>query len=379
MPDRGQGTSYPKVLSPTKAAGQADSGPSLNELQDLGPPSLAQDSPAVAHVRDTELIAPIPHEPERVVSSTTPILSGHGGFVATAASLPVARIPTTPQDTTPVLAHSTDTDGPAAFPPEQGQQGGIRSTPEAQIGLPAQASPQTEELPRGNGFTLPLRLESPSPRPALEDCTFEEFLGEMIGVIAAMSMCREQAPPGAYSVILSSLPAGGLLTTKDAEVAPPGSIWTTDAKDWSGQMWIRFLEAGEGRSQKTTVLNMIGYMGASVWYDTKLAEFQAPLTKRGKPRKRKATPFLDSLVTAGVHGTSTPSDLSLAEDQIRKRRKLAPEGVEDTLTAVSSPTISQDVLRRRRSQIIEKVKKGRKLRNMVSMAGRGVLLRSNIW
>lgn len=179
-----------------------------------------------------------------------------------------------------MLTHTTDTDGPAAFPPEQGKQGGIRSTPEAQIGLREQASPQTEEIPRGNGSTLPfLRLESPSPRPALEDFTFEEFLGEMIGVIAAMSMYREQAPPGAYSAILSSLPAGRLLTTKDAEVAPPGSIWTTDAKDWSGQMWIHFLEAGEGRSRKTTVLNMIGYMGASVWYDTKLAEFQAPLTK----------------------------------------------------------------------------------------------------
>ena len=144
-------------------------------------------------------------------------------------------------------------------------------------------------------------------------------------------------------------------------------------------MWISFLEAGEGRSRKTTVLNMIGYMGASVWYDTQLAEFQAPLTKKGKPRKRIATPFLDSLVTAGVHGTSTPSDLSLAEDQVRKRRKLAPEGVEGALTAVSSPTISQDVLRQRRNKIIDKVKKGRKLRNMVSKAGRGVLLRPNIW
>jgi len=121
----------------------------------------------------------------------------------------------------------------------------------------------------------------------------------MVDVIAAMSTSRDEMPEGTHSAILRSLQGSVHPVSGDTEVPGSSNIWATDPIDWSGQMWINLLEVGEGRSQKTTIFNMIGYMGASAWFDAQLTTFQAPLTKRGKPRKRVATPLLDSLKREG--------------------------------------------------------------------------------
>ena len=55
VPERGQGTPPPMALPPAKTAGEPDPGLSRKGLQDLGPPSPAQDGLAV-QVRDTKLL-----------------------------------------------------------------------------------------------------------------------------------------------------------------------------------------------------------------------------------------------------------------------------------------------------------------------------------
>jgi hypothetical protein len=233
-----------------------------------------------------------------------------------------------------------------------------------------QQSPQTEEVLRADGSGLPVvLLESPSPSPLVQTFTLRDFLGEMVDVISAMSTSRDEALKGTHSAILRSLQAGVHLVSKDTGVGQSSNIWATDPTAWSGHMWINLLEVGEARSQKTTIFNMIGYMGASAWYDAQLAAFQAPLTKRGIPRKRIVSPFLDSLL----------KEKEMQEEEPRKRMKLASGDAKADLSTSHSTSISQQVAFRRRRQIIERVSKGRKLCTMVSKAGLWILLLRKIW
>jgi hypothetical protein len=49
------------------------------------------------------------------------------------------------------------------------------------------------------------------------------------------------------------------------------AIGTGSWSDWSdGAMWIRLLEAGESRNRRTTILNMLEYMGVWDWYDRQI-------------------------------------------------------------------------------------------------------------
>lgn len=251
---------------------------------------------------------------------------------------------------------------------QQIRQDVARSTPGIQTGRLGQQSPQTEEVPRMNLSALPgLEPESRSPSPLLETLNFQDFLGEMIEVIAAMNKPQDGEPKGVDPAILKTLQANLNPKSEETGWGQPGSIWTTtDSNAWSGHMWMNFLEADEGRSQKTTVFNMIGYMGASLWFDAQLAQFVAPLTRRGKPRKRVASPLLTSLLEESDN-----------QGGPRKRRKI--ESVGTGLSTSHSTSISKDITFRKRRAIIEKVNKGRKLLTMVSKAGLGILLRRKIW
>ncbi len=76
-------------------------------------------------------------------------------------------------------------------------------------------------------------------------------------------------------------------------------------------MWIRLLEVGEYRKKKATVLGMIEWMGASVWYDSQLEKF----AKTPPFTKRVATILLDNLL-----GGEESDDESRP---VTKRRRLA--------------------------------------------------------
>jgi hypothetical protein len=361
--ETGRGSASSEVIAQasTKTFSNFNNPPfSLEGLPDFQPPSTVQDRPSAFLARKPEQ--------EPAISSTAPI-HGRNGGIGTSSSHsmqpadgpPQAHATTAsdarnPMDEIYMPTKSIDLEEPdglvhaaSSFGSEQRQikQEVIRSTPEAQVALHKQQSPQTEEIPRVDGSALPtFRLESPSPSPLVESFTFRDFLCEMINVIAPMSRSQDEVPTGAHSAILRSLQPSIHIMSKDTEAAESSTIWTaTDPTDWSGHMWIDFLEAGEGRSQKTIIFNMIGYMGASAWFDTQLALFAAPLTKRRQPRKRVATPFLDSLL----------KDQEAQDEEPRKRRKLALGSAEENH---STSYISKDVAFYRRRRIIDRVTKG---------------------
>lgn len=210
-------------------------------------------------------------------------------------------------------------------------------TPEAQTGALELRSPQTEEVQRAVSV---IRPESPPTSSQVQTLSFEELRGNAIDSIATMSRCQEDIPAGVHANILSCLQSSDEPTPHVTDEARTGTIWTVARPTvWSATMFLDIFEVGEAHSQKSRILNMIGYMGAAKWYDEQVASAKPTLTKRGKPWKRNATLFLDSLM---------------------KERK------------------SQHDERKRR-RITNSVSKGRKFHTMINKAGLGILLLTDIW
>ena len=247
--------------------------------------------------------------------------------------------------------------------------GGISppSTPKPKMVDDDRPSPPTEEIPRlaGSASHIPL-LESPSPSPTLDKHSSDNFFDEMLDVVESLSHSGDQVPKTAHPAILRDLELG-VNTVEGAELAKTDPAWTMDSKDWSGSMWLRYLDAGESRSQKAVVFNLIGYMGFAAWYAAQLAAFDAPVTERGKPRKRKSPYLLDYLVFEAS-----------SEEQPSKRRRLAIDHTRDSLAARQSGASSKPLDRKRRA-ISKKVFYGETLRRMVPEVGLWILLRRDIW
>ena len=86
-------------------------------------------------------------------------------------------------------------------------------------------------------------------------------------------------------------------------------------------MWINILEVGHTYSKEATILNIIEWMGALEWYNTKLeqAEKAPPPTKQGMSRKRLATIVLDKYLKEARNTTAVESlgKLALKDNEDR--------------------------------------------------------------
>jgi hypothetical protein len=136
--------------------------------------------------------------------------------------------------------------------PQRLAQDVVPSTPKAQIDQGEQKSPPTEDVPR---VSLP-------PDQSL---TLQDMVAEGLVIIHKMSSLQQAAPTETHSAVLRALQAG-LQDAGDITEATPrsGSIWATqDPRSWSTDMWIRLLDAGTSRNKKTTLLNIIEWIGAS--------------------------------------------------------------------------------------------------------------------
>ncbi|KAG9240851.1 hypothetical protein BJ878DRAFT_263839 [Calycina marina] len=120
----------------------------------------------------------------------------------------------------------------------------------------------------------------------------------------------------------------------------------------------------------TIILNMIGLMGASEWYEKELAKagIDPPRTKKGRPRKRLATIFLDEYFNKPLESTS-----------IRSPGKLTPNNREDHSLSLNSAGIQKSILTARRKKLTTHFNRGRTLRNLVQITHLGILFDQDIW
>lgn len=70
---------------------------------------------------------------------------------------------------------------------------------DAKLSLPA-------EIPNLNRSELPMGLlESPSPSPTIEKFNLDDFVSEMVDVVATLSRSQDQVYSGAYLAILGDI------------------------------------------------------------------------------------------------------------------------------------------------------------------------------
>lgn len=189
-------------------------------------------------------------------------------------------------------------------------------------------------------------LASPPPEEAL---TLKSMISHSVNVISKISK-RQKVSAEVHLKIVRTIQHS--LAT--AAVKQPNSIETTSGAT-SASTWINILDAGEARSKKTTILNMMEWIGAAEWFDTEVQQAQQalPRTKRGAPRKRVATIILD------------------------KYFQEVPDS-EDHSLPITSNGIQNRILDEKRQRFIKNVNKGRNLRQLVQMTHLGILFQSNV-
>ncbi|KAK3366681.1 hypothetical protein B0T24DRAFT_596593 [Lasiosphaeria ovina] len=109
----------------------------------------------------------------------------------------------------------------------------------------------------------------------------------------------------------------------------------SDLGETSNDTNVSVLEAGGSRNKKGTILSMLEWMGAFIWYDAQLAKLAsaAPFTKRGTPRTRVATVLLDRLLDRLLDGEVSNDEPS----PVIKRRRSPLGSAEDLPPLRSGP------------------------------------------
>ena len=203
---------------------------------------------------------------------------------------------------------------------------------------------------------------TPSPLPGLspsvEIAPLKDMIIEAVGVIHQLCKCQHELPREVYSRIL--------LTLQNNHEAI-----RVESSNWSdGAMWIRVLEAGESRTRRATIFNMLEYMGAWEWYDfqVKLAEGvvntqgNKPAVRRGAAIRGAAIRVMDE-----IQGKSV-GEVGRVIEKGQKKPDIPSE------SAAKKARIAQ------RKHFHTQLARGRKLKEkLVKGLGLGILLNPKIW
>ena len=107
-----------------------------------------------------------------------------------------------------------------------------------------------------------LSMSSPD-LSSTESPSLKDMVTDAVRIIHQLCKNQHEVPKAVYSRILLTLQSDY------------GVIDMAGSGNWlDGGIWAQMLEAGESHSHRTTILNLLGYMGAWEWFDrqVKLAE-----------------------------------------------------------------------------------------------------------
>ena len=144
-------------------------------------------------------------------------------------------------------------------------------------------SPETTPTPSPRSPVLPSSGAATS-LPPTQIVSLTDMIVEATRVIHQFCQYQQDIPAEVYSRIL--------LTLQNNENANSNSDWS------DGATWLRVLEMGISRARKTTILNLLEYMGAWEWYDRQVKLSEGIIyTKKKKlvERRGAATHVLNEL------------------------------------------------------------------------------------
>jgi hypothetical protein len=190
---------------------------------------------------------------------------------------------------------------------------------------------------------------------------------EAVEIIYKFSRYQDGPPRQVHARILQSLQGDNPET-----IAARWDQWS------DGAMWIHMLESGSSNNKKTTIFNMLEYMGACEWYDGQIElelEQGALLTTKNKPVDRRG---------AAIHTLNRIQDSRM--DSARQWKwisgvgRVPLDGQEVSLNESGDASLTQQARKSQRSRILMQLTRGRKLRTkLVRKLGFGVLFCPKIW
>lgn len=179
---------------------------------------------------------------------------------------------------------------------------------------------------------------------------------------AIYQCCRykDELPRDVYSRILSILQSGH---NEAVGRRSPDSDWS------DGSIWIRILQAGESRTRRSTIFNMLEYMGAWEWYDRQIKLTQAKYEAEKKMSLHRKTAA--SYVLRDLPKSKTPGK------SIKGIGRLALGERGNIPTKNDKPSIAEE---KERENIRMQLGRGQRLKDtLVKELGLGILFSPGIW
>jgi hypothetical protein len=209
-------------------------------------------------------------------------------------------------------------------------------------------------------------IQSPKPRAltrsssSIVTMSIKDIVIEAVRAIYQCSRYKDELPRDVYSRILSTLQRDHNEATSRRN---PDSDWS------DGSIWKHILEAGEARSRRSTIFNMLEYMGAWEWYDRQIkltiAKHEAEKQKELAP-ETAASYVLTDLQKLKTPGKSIKGIGILTLGEGRDIRK--------------SDEQEKKIARKERENILTQLSRGRRLKDtLVKELGLGILFSPGIW
>ena len=188
--------------------------------------------------------------------------------------------------------------------------------------------------------------------PPTQIVSSTDMIVEATRVIHQFCQYQQDIPTEVYSRIL--------LTLQNNEDANSNSDWS------DGATWLRVLEMGISRARKTTILNLLEYMGAWEWYDRQVKLSEGIIyTKKKKLVERRGA------------ATHVLNELHEKMKSIKGVGKLA---LKEGGTAENCGSIPEQVKGKTRKHIHVLLNRGSVLKErLVKELGLGILFSPKIW
>jgi hypothetical protein len=196
------------------------------------------------------------------------------------------------------------------------------------------------------------------PAEETTESTILDMILQAVHIIHQLSIYRTDVPRAVHAQILQTIQK-----SHSGRVTPPLDTQWSD-----GSTWLQILDMGSSAGIRTTVLNMVEYMGAWEWFDEQCKHAEATVyTKKGKlVERRGAASYVLDMVQC-------------QQTDVTPRGKWIGGVGPVTVKEVGDKANFEGKKKELRKRITNQLYRGEKLSKLVKMIGLGILLSPKIW
>jgi hypothetical protein len=193
------------------------------------------------------------------------------------------------------------------------------------------------------------------PAEETTESTILDMILQAVHIIHQLSTYRTDVPRAIHAQILQTI-----------EKSHSGRVTAPIDTQWSdGSTWLQILDMGSSTGIRTTVLNMVEYMGAWEWFDEQCKHAEATVyTKKGKLVERRG---------AASHV------LDMVQCDVTAQGKWISGVGPVTVKEVGDTAKFEGKRKEQRKRITNQLHRGEKLSKLVKVIGLGILLSPKIW